>query len=185
MANLVKKVHLFSVGGCGTRMLHRWLDHYFTTNEQSAVHKMELPDSLPEDEAIIYLYGPPMASVLSFYGKHYDGDTDFLRLHCHNLGVPPVPNDIHKFIENGVDGFEIYNHRLKFANFYSSAILDRTNYRGPMIVVDYNDLWRNNRWLINSLRLDPFTPFPEKKNRSIKNWVTIDIQKGLQEIYYE
>lgn len=176
----MNRIYLYSFGGVGTRMVHKWLDSTgVTTNSQPNVHHGNPPNILEKDEAIIYLFGSPTASVLSFYNKFINlDDKNFLRLHSQNLLVPPVTEDINAYVKEGRDAFGLINHYNRYVELLT---IKSGRYKGPVIITDLNGIWNNEETFLKTLGIK--APFPERKDRREKDWVTEDIMNGLDTIY--
>lgn len=154
MIKIDGKIHLFSPGGCGTRIFYDWVKKYYAQiNDQSNVHNGTPPKNLNVNDRVIYLFGSPEDSVLSFYKKHVD-DRNFMVNHCKNLKVPFINLTLYEYIKNGVDLFRLNDHYNRYSNCKN------------LLLVNYNHLWENLDEICEYLNLmDVKHTFPEKKKR--------------------
>ena len=178
----MNNLHMYSYGGVGTRMLYEWLKpHFKYITGQSQVH-YEVPSptlKLGKDDRVLYLYGNPVDSVCSFYGKDMENGK-FIREHCSNLQIPTVTSDIHEFINNGEDAFKLYDHYTR----YTESLYDIDPQEGAIIIIDYDDLWLEQEDFLRHMGLEQFADtFPKKRERSPKPWLSTEIREGITSIY--
>jgi len=172
MKTINGKIYIFSAGGCGTRIFYDWVKKYYNRiNNQSRVHHDIPPKKLGVNDRVIYLFGTPEDSILSFYKKDADAGK-FIKEHCQNLKIPFVNLNIDDYIEKGDDLFGLRFHFNKY------------NSLNNIMLVNYNYLWENLDVICDYLNLSEVkSTFPTKKERR-----DIKIQhdkKGLSAIYVD
>jgi hypothetical protein len=130
-------IRLYSHGGCGTEYFqHALEDRHIaqTIGKQRDRHKRN-PSGLGS-KRVIYLYGDPRNTILSFYRRQF-GDGP---IHCNNLGIKYdqfFPKTIQCYICQDYDAFGLEEH---FDNW--TALRDRPN----TLLVQY-ELLENDDYL--------------------------------------
>lgn len=104
---------LYSFGGCGTRTLYDFIKKHKPINGPVDVHNGFIRFKKKEDR-VLYLYGNPMESVMSFYKRH-ERDKNFIYQHARHLKIPKVEtNTLDEYIIQGKDQFKLNDHFEKY-----------------------------------------------------------------------
>jgi len=174
---------IVSSGGVGSKMLVKALiasSRLHRTGNRGLIaahsHMRIPPETIPEGTKILYMFGDPRDSVVSFFdrrkSKHdrhgfntkiIDKPNIYWVLqHCENVECKTFDMDetwgLHKFLENGLDYFNLEEHFDSW--FYSNTDYD-------IVFVRYENIWDNVKALGKTLELD-IKRFPEKIERRSK-----------------
>jgi len=165
-------LHIFSFGGCGTRMFYNWLKNkYKTITDQQTVHHGWPPNRIDKNDRVIYLFGDPVKSVTSFYGKHYENNV-FIKYHALNLKIPVPTFNIDEYIKSGVDQFKLIEHFNRYKKMENC------------ILINYDYLWDELPKILDYLNLsNHIDDFPIKKCRNPKPFINEEKSKEIEKMY--
>ena len=172
---MVRKVYLYSYGGCCLGMM---MDHLFNcgieTNPLKDVWNGNPPEELSDDEAFIYLYGDPVLSLLSFYGQNRIGTRTFIQERARDLEVKVFDQVLENYAARGIDQFGFRNHIAKYSRLFEIT-------RGRRLMLNAEGIWSNADKLKYFLETD--VDVPPRQPRSNKFWVSSFCMEGLDRMY--
>lgn len=174
--NSTFRVFLYSFGGCGTRMLHSFIEKYYLTNHQSNAHH-GFVEKLRRGERAIYLYGDPINALKSFYRKEKENG-NFLKLHAHNLRIKKeIPSTLQEYAMRGEDLFQLKAHFERYLN--------QNNRNYPMLIVNYEGIWKNLDSILKYIDIrDKKKYFPARRSRKGDSFkLASDYEHKLYQIY--
>lgn len=169
-------VYVSSYSGTGTRMLCCFIQQHMRLNSQPHVRHGCPGKSSPHDRAI-YLYGDPIAAVLSFYRRYQEYCTKFVERHYRNLDVPgKYPESFEDYLQWGHDAFGLESHYDKYVNSQPAA---------GLVAVRFDDMWGHLDEIFKFLRLPTrASDFPEKRARRSKREALTPAQVQILETYF-
>lgn len=134
-------ITLVSTGGCGTWFMRDALME--ADVDVFATHSND--PSCAKGKKVIYLYGNPHNTILSFKRRNVKSYRNFwFRSHSENLGITPDNNLSWQWIENNrTDPFRLYDHFHKWFNF------DEREYDIMFVKYEYleNNISEIREWL--------------------------------------
>lgn len=178
------EVMVSSPGGVGTSFLLTHLSKYKRTNNPSDKdrfkHIIFPPLSHNKNIKYIYIFGSPIDSVISLFGRNFHFYHSAKIVSFKNT-VKPIPEEktLEEYASEGTDRFlfsEQFNNWLTHSKFY------------PTLFLRYEKIWDNLETLYEFLEIpqEEITSFPQKKERKSK---LLDLDKktqtGLKNIYGE
>ena len=179
---------VISSGGVGSKMLVKALRASSRLYEKSSGevvathnHIRTPPEVIPDNTRIIYMFGDPRDSVVSFFDRRKSKhdrhgfntriiekpNKHWVLQHFNNIGSYAYDMDetwgLHKFLENRLDYFKLEEHFDSW--FYSNLDYD-------IVFVKYENIWSNVYALGQTLCLN-IDKFPEKVQRRSK-WINLE-----------
>jgi len=172
MSKINGNIYLYSTGGCGTRMLHKWLKPRCNKiNGQGDVHYGKPPKNLGPNDRVIHLFGNPIPIISSFFYRHRDNGR-FIFEHSTDMRIPTPETNIKKFVKSGKDQFQLKKHFKKHK--------DRPN----SILINYHELWNNLPEILEYIGLkDDIDSFPKQVERRSKEFFNEEQTEALTNTY--
>ncbi len=172
MSKIKGNIYLYSTGGCGTRMLYKWLKPRCNKiNGQGDVHYGKPPKNLRPNDRVIHLFGNPIPIISSFFYRHKNNGR-FIVEHSNNMRIPTPDTNVKNFIKSNRDQFQLEKHFNKHKN------------RPNSILINYHTLWDNLPEILKYIGLeDDIDSFPAKVERRSKEFFTKEQTESLQKTY--